>query len=140
MAKCKTKAIQTNLGTFRHTYTYPGIIHAHSGIFRALCYTDIFKTGISRTLTYSETETYTESRHIHNPGIFKTPPCSKLWHIQNLRHIQNPVTHLNEALIVFPAYNYFHKRNKYLEVVSPEIVMLCKKLWYARRPWTVNFW
>ena len=38
------QAIQTNLGTFRHNQTYPGIIPAYSGIFRALCYPDIFKT------------------------------------------------------------------------------------------------
>ena len=37
MAKCKIKAIQTNLGTFKHNQTYPGIIQAYSGIFRTLC-------------------------------------------------------------------------------------------------------
>ena len=30
MSKCKTKAIQTDLGTFRHNQTYPGIIQAYS--------------------------------------------------------------------------------------------------------------
>ena len=40
----KQKAIQTNLGTFRHNQIYPGIIQAYSGIFRDLCYPDIFKT------------------------------------------------------------------------------------------------
>ena len=44
MAKCKAKAIETNLGTSMHNQTYPGIIQAHSGIFRTLCYPDIFKT------------------------------------------------------------------------------------------------
>ena len=46
MGKCKTKAIQTDLGTFRHKHiqTYPGIIQAYSGIFRTPCYPDMFKT------------------------------------------------------------------------------------------------
>ena len=34
MGEYKTKAIQTNLGTFRHNQTYPGIIQAYAGIFR----------------------------------------------------------------------------------------------------------
>ena len=51
MGECKAKAIQTDLGTFRHNQTYLVIIQ---GIFRALSYPDIFKTDISRTLTYSE--------------------------------------------------------------------------------------
>ena len=43
MGECKTKAIQTNLGTSRHNQMYPGIIQAYSGIFRILCYPDVFK-------------------------------------------------------------------------------------------------
>ena len=44
MGECKTKAIQTNLDTFRHNQTYPGIIRAYSDIFKTLRYLDIFKT------------------------------------------------------------------------------------------------
>ena len=29
MGECKTKAVQTNLGTFRHNQTYPGIIQVY---------------------------------------------------------------------------------------------------------------
>ena len=43
MVKCKTKAIQTHLGTFRHNHTYAGITEAYLGIFRTLCYTEILK-------------------------------------------------------------------------------------------------
>ena len=68
MSKCKKKAIQTDLGTFRHNQTYPGIIPAYSGIFRTLCYPDIFKT-----MVYPEPETYSEPWNIHKPGIFITP-------------------------------------------------------------------
>ena len=44
MGECKTKAIQTNIGTFRHNQAYPGIIQAYSGIFGTLPSPDIFKT------------------------------------------------------------------------------------------------
>ena len=30
MIKCKSKAIQTDLGTFKHNQAYPGIIQAYS--------------------------------------------------------------------------------------------------------------
>ena len=43
MGEYRTKAIQTNLGTFRQDQSYPGIIQAYSGIFEP-CYPDIFKT------------------------------------------------------------------------------------------------
>ena len=44
MSKCKTKATQTNSGTFRDNQTYPGIIPEYLGIFGTLCYPDIFRT------------------------------------------------------------------------------------------------
>ena len=44
MGKCKTKAIEIYLRTFRHNQTYPGTIQAYSDLFRILCYPDIFKT------------------------------------------------------------------------------------------------
>ena len=53
--KCKTKAIQTDLGTFRHNQAYPKIIQAYSGIFRTLCNPDIFRLWYTR-----------------NPDIFQT--------------------------------------------------------------------
>ena len=78
MGECKAKAIQANLGTFRHNQTYPRIIQAYSGIFRTLCYTDIFyNCGIYRILTYSEPEAYSEPWYIQNPGIFRTLAYSK---------------------------------------------------------------
>ena len=43
LQECKTKAIQANLGTFRHNQTYPGIIQGYPGIFKTLSYPDIFK-------------------------------------------------------------------------------------------------
>ena len=49
MGKFKIKAIQTDLGTFRHYQAYPGIIQGYLGIFRALC-----NPGIFRTVVYTE--------------------------------------------------------------------------------------
>ena len=72
MGECKTKAMRTNLGTFRHNQTYPGIAQAYSDIFRTLCYHDIFKT-----VVYPEPEAYSEPGHIHNTGIFRTLANSK---------------------------------------------------------------
>ena len=115
MGKCKTKVIQTNLGTFRRNQTYPENIQAHSGVFRTLCYPDIFKT-----VVYSEPLHIQNQKHMQNPGIFTTlvysePGYIQRWHIQNLRHIQNPVHIYDEtlinftAIIIFANYNYFHK-------------------------------
>ena len=42
MGKCQTKAIQTDLGIFSYNQTYPGIIQAHSGIFKTLCSPSMF--------------------------------------------------------------------------------------------------
>ena len=72
MGECKTKAIQKNLGTFRHNQTYPEIIQEYSGIFRTLCYPDIFKTVV-----------YPEPEHIQNLGIFITLEYSEPHYIQN---------------------------------------------------------
>ena len=47
MEKCKTKAIQTDLGTFRYNRTYPGNIQAYLDIFKTLC-----NPGILRTMVY----------------------------------------------------------------------------------------
>ena len=46
MGKCKTKAIQTDLGTFRHKQAYPRIIQVYLGIFKTLCNSGIFRTVI----------------------------------------------------------------------------------------------
>ena len=40
MGKCKIKAIQTDLDTFRHNQAYPGII---KNIFKTLCNRGIFR-------------------------------------------------------------------------------------------------
>ena len=83
MGEYKIKAIQRNSGTFRHNQTNPGIRQAHSGIFRTLCYRDIFKTVLypehiqNIFRTYSEPEAYLEPRHIPNPVIFRAPQLER---------------------------------------------------------------
>ena len=68
MGKCKTKAIQTDLGTFRHSQAYskPCVNLAYSEPWY-IQNLEIFKTGnIFRTLVYSEPQCF------ENSGIFKT--------------------------------------------------------------------
>ena len=73
MGECKAKAIQTNLGIFRHNRTYPEIIQAYSDLFRTLCYPHIFYNYcISIPLTYSKPEAYPEPWYIENPNKFRT--------------------------------------------------------------------
>ena len=50
IGECKTKAIQTNLATFRHNQTYREITQTYSDIFRTLSYPDIFKTVVNPEL------------------------------------------------------------------------------------------
>ena len=56
---------------FRHIRAYSVIFRNSTGIFKTLC----------------------------NPRIFKTLVYSEDWHIQNPRHIQNPVRHLQWSVL-----------------------------------------
>ena len=138
MGECKTTAIQSTLGTFRHNQTYRGIIQAHSGIFRTSRYPDTFKTVVCQEPWHIQNQ-----KHIQNPGVFATLLHSEPRYIQNAGIFKIWGTlRLRWSANYFHGYNYFHKLklfsqsllswNKYLEVVSPKVVMLCKKLWRAR--------
>ena len=76
----KQKPLRQILGTFRHNQTYPEIIQAY--------------------LEPCLTLTYLKLWYIQNPNMFRTRSIfritlfSERWHIQNPRHIQNPVAHL----------------------------------------------
>ena len=116
MGECKTKAIQTNLGTFMHNQTNPGIIQTHSGIFRTLCYLDIFKTVVCPEPWHIQNQ-----KHIQNPGIFTTLVHSEPHYIQNagifkiwgifrtLSYIYDEALTIFKAIIIFTNYNYFGK-------------------------------
>ena len=116
MGECKTKAIQTNLGTFRHNQTYPGIIQAYSGIFRTLFYTDIFKTVVCpepwhiqnkkhiQNSSMFTTLVYSESRYIQNAAIFKI-----LGIFTTLSYVYDEALIILTAIIILKNYNYFRK-------------------------------
>ena len=146
MGKCKTKTIQTDWGPFRHNQAFPGIIQAHSAIFRTLCNPDIFGTVI-----YPKPWHIQNQKHIQNPGIFTTLIYSEPRYIQKASIFK--IWGIFRIAEIVNGYNYFHKLiifakltmlsiswNRYLEVVSPEIVILCKKLWCARGSETVNIY
>ena len=92
MGECKTKAIQTNLGTFRHNQAYPGIIEVYSGIFRALCYHDIFET-----VVYQNPDIF-RTRSIFTTLVYSEPPQIQSADIFKMR---------GSRLIIFASYNYF---------------------------------
>ena len=81
MGKCKPKAIQTDLGTFRYNQAYLGNIQTYSGTFKTLC-----NPGMFRTVVYPEPCHIQNQKHIHNSGIFRTPVYSKRWNIQIPTH------------------------------------------------------
>ena len=72
MGKSKAKAIQADLGIFRHNLVYPEIIQAYSGIFKYLCNPEIFRTrSIFRNMVYSQ------PWYIQNPRMFRMLLYSK---------------------------------------------------------------
>ena len=80
MVKCKTTAIQADLGIFRHIQTYLAIIRyiqAYSGIIQ--------NPGLFRSLGYSEPEVYSK-------------PCQT----STMERHEKQVT----AIIIFASYNY----------------------------------
>ena len=99
----KTKSIQTNLGTFSHNQTHPGIIQAYLKPYVTLTYLK---------LTYSEPEAYSETQHIHNNGIFRT------------LYIQNPVNIYDETLIIFTVITIFTNYDYFCKACRVEISIL----------------
>ena len=74
MGKCKTKAIRTDLGTFRHNQAYPGIIQAYLKPCVTLAYLEpwyIQNPDIFRTRNIFKTLAYSKPWYIQNSGIFK---------------------------------------------------------------------
>ena len=99
----KTKAIQTDLGIFRHIPPYLGksrYNQAYSGIFRN--YSGIFWTlfnpgiGIFKTRGIFKTLVYPKLWHIQNPGLFRTGGI--------LRTFTMPHEKQLTAIIIFASY------------------------------------
>ena len=81
MGKCKTKAIQTDLGTFRHNQAYskPCVNLAYSEPWY-IQNPDIFKTiNIFRILVYSEPRCTENSGTFKTQGLFRHLRWSVLW-------------------------------------------------------------
>ena len=77
MGKCKTKAIQTDLGTFKHNQAYskPFVNLAYSEPWN-IQNSDIFKTrNISRTLVFSEPWCVENSDIFKTQGLFRHIRC-----------------------------------------------------------------
>ena len=91
MGKCKTKAIQADLGIFRYIPAYSGIFRHIQTIRHIQVQSGIIQTQSQPCVTLA----YSKLWYIQNPGIFKTRDIfrtlvyPKYWHIQNQRHIQN---------------------------------------------------
>ena len=75
MSKCKTKAIQTDLGTSRHNQTYPEIIQAYSQACVTLTYLKLWYIQNPDILRIRSI--FRITRYTNNPGIFRTPVCSE---------------------------------------------------------------
>ena len=131
MRQCKTEAILTNLGTFRHNQTFPGIIQAYSGILRTLSYRDIFKT-----VVYPKPWHIQNQKHIQNSGIFTTLVYSEPVYIQNagifkIWGIFRILSHIyDEALIIFTAILIFKNYNCFCKACCVAINILS---WYLQR-------
>ena len=80
MGECQTKAIQTNLSTFRHNRTYPGIIQAYLEPCVTLTYLKLWyiqNPDIFTTRSIFRTPAYSKLWYIQYPAIFRTVACSK---------------------------------------------------------------
>ena len=133
MVKCKTKAIQIDLGRFRHNQAYS-------------------KPCVNWAVVYPEPWHIQNQKHIQNHCIFRNPVNLKLWHIQNARLIQTSAmsniydqafceNSQSKKVSQYKFTAFSTSWNKYQEVVTPEIkkkniktvfCFLCKKSYGTR--------
>ena len=142
MAKCKTIAIQKELGTFRHNQAYPGIIQSYSKPCVTLAYFEpwyiqnphIFKIrNIFRTLVYSEPQ------YIQNYGIFKIQGLFRHLRFQTstMKRFSKIVKGKQLRSISLPR-PLLHEKNIMRQLLQMQLLYV-KKLWRARVPEIVNF-
>ena len=155
MGKCKIKAIQTDLGTFRYNQENRGIIQIQSSIFRTLCNPSIFIT-----VVYPEPRHIENQKHIQNPGIFATLVYSEPRYIQSagiftIRGIFCTLSSIYvlrkqlTPIVSFVNYNYclsisllrslLHEMDMRQLLPQRQLVIPCKKLERARGTRTLNF-
>ena len=139
---------------FRQIQEYLGIIRYIQESFKHIqaylepcCFQnpDIFGTrGIFRNLTYSE------PWYIQHPDIFKTLAYSKskthseLCQTFTMKHLAKIVSGYNHFCSISLPRSLLHKINimNFFNaglIFTSELVILCRKLWRAREPGTVNF-
>ena len=108
MGKCKTKAIQTDLGTFKYNQAYPGIIQMYSGILRTLTYLEPWHTqnvGIIIIRSIFRTLTYLQPWYIQNCGIFRT-----MAYLKSKVYSEPCQTFMMKRFVkIGNGYNYFRK-------------------------------
>ena len=151
MGKCKRKAIQIDLRTFRHNQAYP---KNYSHILKTLACLEpwyiqnpdiIMTRSIFRTLGYSQPWYIQNSRIFRTLAHSKSEDCSKPFcqtsAMERFAKIVNGCNYFCK-LQLFSQYKLAAlstSRNKYHEIVTPVVVILCKKLQRARGLGTVNF-
>ena len=89
---------------------------------------------------------------IQNLGIFRTLTYSESWHARNPRYIGNPVKHLQRsvlqkqstAIIIFAILAFHVQKISFVflsigQISTPEVFILCKKVWRQSGAGVVNF-
>ena len=92
-------------------------------------------------MVYPETWLIENQKHIQYPGIFRTlayseseaylEPCQTST-MKRFAKIVNGYNYFYIIIILAKLAAFSTTWNKYLEVVSPEVVILCKKLWRTK--------
>ena len=77
MQKCKTKAIQADIGIFTHILAYSDTCKHKQAYSQAYSEPSV-------TLAYLEPWYIQNQKHIQNRDVFRTLAYSEPWHIQNL--------------------------------------------------------
>ena len=71
MGECKTRAIQTNFGTFRHNETYPGIMQDIQAYLEPCVTLEFLKQWYIQNPITFRTPAYSEPCYPQKAGIFK---------------------------------------------------------------------
>ena len=106
MSKCKTKAIQTDLGTFRQELFRD--IQAYSEVCVTLTYLKLWyiqNPNTFRTRNIFRTLEYSQHWCIQNPGIFRTLAYSK----SEAYPEPCQTSTMKRFRKIVNGYNYFHK-------------------------------
>ena len=104
MGKCKTEAIQTGFGTFRHNQAYPGMIPAYLEPCVTLAYLQPWcnqNPDIFRIRSMFRTPVYSQPWYIQNPGILRTLTYSKSEVYLQLCQTSTSAKIVNSYIIIF---------------------------------------